>query len=69
MPYEITLVRVLAEGVRRGLIGQVIHRFERKGLKLLATRMVRACDVVQAKAGDGKEADNTSAEGSVVCLV
>lgn len=35
-----TLVLVKPDGVRRGLIGEVIRRFERKGLKIRALKMV-----------------------------
>jgi len=35
-----TLVLVKPDGVRRGLIGEVISRFEKKGLKLRALKML-----------------------------
>jgi len=38
---EKTLVLVKPDGVKRGLIGEVISRFERKGLKILALKMVK----------------------------
>jgi len=38
---ERTLVLVKPDGVHRGLVGEVISRLERKGLKLVASRMVR----------------------------
>jgi len=37
---ERTLVLVKPDGVHRGLVGQVITRLERKGLKLVAAKMV-----------------------------
>jgi nucleoside-diphosphate kinase len=37
---ERTLVLVKPDGVRRGLVGQILDRFERKGLKILAAKMV-----------------------------
>lgn len=37
---ERTFVMVKPDGVRRGLIGQVISRYESKGLKLVAARMM-----------------------------
>ena len=37
---ERTLVLVKPDGVQRGLVGTVIDRLERKGLKLVAARMV-----------------------------
>ncbi len=38
---ERTLVLVKPDGVRRGLIGEIVGRLERKGLKLVAARLVR----------------------------
>jgi len=38
---ERTLVLVKPDGVRRGLIGEVISRFERKGLRIVAMKMMR----------------------------
>jgi len=35
---ERTLVLVKPDGVRRGLVGQIVDRFERKGLKLVAAK-------------------------------
>lgn len=37
---EQTIVLVKPDGVQRGLIGEIIHRFERKGLHLVALKMV-----------------------------
>lgn len=37
---EQTVVLVKPDGLQRGLIGEVIHRFERKGLHLVALKMV-----------------------------
>jgi nucleoside-diphosphate kinase len=39
MPLERTLVVVKPDGVRRGLVGEVISRFERKGFILKALKM------------------------------
>ncbi|HVM90761.1 MAG TPA: nucleoside-diphosphate kinase [Verrucomicrobiae bacterium] len=39
---EKTLVLIKPDGVQRGLIGEIITRFERVGLKLLAMKMVHA---------------------------
>jgi len=39
MPLERTLVVVKPDGVRRGLVGEVISRFERKGFRLKALKM------------------------------
>ncbi len=38
---ERTLVLVKPDGVHRGLVGEVITRMERKGLKLVAARMLQ----------------------------
>jgi nucleoside-diphosphate kinase len=38
---ERTLVVVKPDGVRRGLVGEVIGRLERKGLKIVAAKMLR----------------------------
>ena len=35
---ERTLVLIKPDGVKRGLVGEILHRFERKGLKLLAVK-------------------------------
>ncbi|MBC7229010.1 MAG: nucleoside-diphosphate kinase [Actinobacteria bacterium] len=37
---ERTLVLVKPDGVRRGLVGEVISRFERQGLRIAAMRML-----------------------------
>ena len=36
---ERTLVIIKPDAINRGLVGEVIHRFERKGLKLVAMKM------------------------------
>lgn len=46
MPYktsqhERSLVLIKPDGVQRGLIGEVITRFEKKGLKIIAMKMVQ----------------------------
>ncbi len=38
---QTTLVLIKPDGVRRGLVGEIINRIERKGLKLAAMRMVQ----------------------------
>lgn len=43
---EQTVVLVKPDGVQRGLIGEIIHRFERKGLHLVALKMVDMTDEV-----------------------
>jgi nucleoside-diphosphate kinase len=37
---ERTLVLIKPDGVQRGLVGEIVGRFERKGLKLVALRML-----------------------------
>lgn len=39
-----TAVLVKPDGLQRGLIGEIITRFERKGLKLVGLKMVRMTD-------------------------
>lgn len=41
---ERTLVFIKPDGVQRGLIGTLIDRFERKGLKLCAIKMIQVDD-------------------------
>ena len=39
---EQTLVLIKPDGVKRGLIGEIIHRIEQRGLKLVAMQMFQA---------------------------
>ncbi|WP_457590883.1 nucleoside-diphosphate kinase [Geoglobus sp.] len=41
MEVERTFVMVKPDGVQRGLVGEVISRLERKGLKIVAMKMLR----------------------------
>lgn len=43
---EKTVVLVKPDGLQRGLVGEIIHRFERKGLKLLGLKMVVMTDAI-----------------------
>jgi nucleoside-diphosphate kinase len=43
---ERTVVLVKPDGVQRGLIGEVIHRFERKGLKVVGLKMISLTDAI-----------------------
>ncbi len=43
---EQTVVLVKPDGVQRGLIGEIIHRFEIKGLKLASIKMVSLDDAL-----------------------
>lgn len=38
---EQTVVLIKPDGMKRGLIGEIIHRFERQGLKLVACKLVK----------------------------
>jgi nucleoside-diphosphate kinase len=38
---EKTLVLIKPDGVKRGLVGEIIHRFEKVGLKIVALKSVR----------------------------
>lgn len=46
---EQTFVMVKPDGVKRGLVGAIIRRFERMGLKIVALKMVSAEDEVLLK--------------------
>ena len=37
---EQTIVLIKPDGVKRGIVGEIIHRFERMGLKIVAMKMV-----------------------------
>jgi nucleoside-diphosphate kinase len=39
--YERTFIAIKPDGVQRGLVGEIIHRFERRGYKLVAIKIVR----------------------------
>ncbi len=43
---ERSVVLVKPDGVQRGLIGSIIHRFERKGLKLVGLKMISLSDAI-----------------------
>lgn len=43
---EQSVILVKPDGVQRGLIGEIIHRFERKGLKLVGLKMISLNDAV-----------------------
>lgn len=46
---EQTFVMIKPDGVKRGLMGEIIHRFERVGLKVVAMKMVKGKDEVLLK--------------------
>ncbi len=43
---ERSLVLIKPDAVQRGLVGEMIHRFERKGLKLVGLKMMRLKEAV-----------------------
>jgi len=43
---EKTLILVKPDGVQRGLIGDIVNRFESKGLKMIGLKMMRLDDVL-----------------------
>lgn len=43
---EKSLILVKPDGIQRGLIGEIISRFEKKGLKLVAIKMVEMDDKI-----------------------
>ena len=46
MPMERTLVIIKPDAINRGLVGEVLHRFERKGIKIVAMKMQPLDDTV-----------------------
>jgi nucleoside-diphosphate kinase len=44
MAMERTLILIKPDGVKRGLIGEIVARFERKGLRPIAMKMLRFSD-------------------------
>ncbi len=46
---ERTLVLVKPDGVQRGLAGEIISRFERKGLKIVGLKLVQVTEELAAK--------------------
>ena len=43
---EKTVVLIKPDGLQRGLVGEIMHRFERKGLKLAGIKMIRLSDEI-----------------------
>jgi nucleoside-diphosphate kinase len=43
---ERSVILIKPDGVQRGLIGEIIHRFERKGLKIVGMKMVSLTDAI-----------------------
>ena len=46
MTMQRTVVLVKPDGLQRGLIGEIVNRFERKGLKLVGLKMMRLSDEI-----------------------
>lgn len=55
--HERTLILVKPDGVQRGLIGEIITRFEKKGLKIIAMKMVWPDTKLAQKHYDMPESD------------
>lgn len=43
---EKTVVLIKPYGLQTGLVGEIMHRFERKGLKLVGVKMIRLTDEI-----------------------
>ncbi|MCA9308027.1 MAG: nucleoside-diphosphate kinase [Patescibacteria group bacterium] len=48
MNTEKTLVLMKPDAVKRGVVGEILHRFERAGLKMVAVKLVQADEVLAA---------------------
>lgn len=46
---ERTFVAIKPDGVKRGLVGEIISRFERKGYKLIGMKMLQADEKIAAQ--------------------
>lgn len=55
--HERTLILVKPDGVQRGIVGEIISRFEKKGLKIVAMKMVWADKDLAKKHYDMPESD------------
>ncbi|QGA54968.1 nucleoside-diphosphate kinase [Sulfolobus sp. E5-1-F] len=76
MVMQRTFVMIKPDGVRRGLVGEIISRFERRGLKIVSLKMVKMSREVAEKLYEehkGKsffeELVNYVTSGPVVCIV
>jgi len=59
---EQTLVLLKPDAVQRALLGEIIHRFERKGLKIVGLKMIQMDEAI-ARAHYGKYVDEPFFEG------
>ena len=64
---ERTLVLVKPDGVQRGLIGEVISRLERRGLKLVGMKLMQVDDAL-ARRHYGEHVDRPFFGGLVNCI-
>jgi Nucleoside diphosphate kinase len=76
MVMQRTFVMIKPDGVKRGLIGEIISRFEKRGLKIVSLKMVKMSRDIAEKLYDehkGKsffeELVNYVTSGPVVCMV
>ncbi|MCX6731750.1 MAG: nucleoside-diphosphate kinase, partial [Candidatus Parcubacteria bacterium] len=46
MKEEKTLIIIKPDALQRNLLGEIIHRFERKGLKIIGLKMAQLGDVL-----------------------
>lgn len=46
MQIERSLIIIKPDAIQRNLVGEIIHRFERKGLKIIGVKMLRLNEVV-----------------------
>ena len=46
MNHERTVVLIKPDGLQRSLVGEIVHRFERKGLKIVGLKMMKLSDAL-----------------------
>lgn len=46
---ERTYIMIKPSGVQRGLVGEIIKRFEQKGLHLNGLKMFQVCEIVKGR--------------------
>lgn len=48
MPYKIqkTLVILKPDSIHRGIVGEILDRFEQKGIKIIGTKMIKMTDLL-----------------------
>lgn len=46
MEHERTLIIIKPDALQRNLLGEIVHRFERKGLKIIGLKMIQLDDVL-----------------------